>query len=263
MYGDSVEEALLELESIPMLTLSTSMDLASYEINLALAKRCELMVPLFGVHPWKAAENAHRLDEFCDALDRTPAIGEIGLDHRFVEDESLYPAQQDVFEFMLEAAAARGKSVNLHTAGAEAAVLHLLDKHGVERVVVHWYTGPDDTFHALAERGAYFTFGVGLLHIERVRRLAAAVPEELILTETDNPGGLEWMTGEPGPPRVIRDVVDALAEARDTSVGHVIETVERNFEALLARDPQLRAACARAIQAVRVREGRANRGRSS
>ncbi|HEU5101255.1 MAG TPA: hypothetical protein VFU22_19665 [Roseiflexaceae bacterium] len=39
-----------------------------------------------------------------------------------------------------------------------------------------------------------------------------------MLTETDGPEGLRWLTGEAGMPRHIHDVLQALAEVRGLSV---------------------------------------------
>jgi TatD DNase family protein len=243
IYGEDLDRALGQIEERSILTLSNSMDLASYEKNLEIARRSRMVVPLFGVHPWQARENLCRLDELDDAIGRTPMLGEIGLDHRFVEDESLYPAQRGVFEFLLAAARDSGKSVNIHTSGAEKEVLTLLDEYDIERVVVHWYSGPMDVFHALSERGAFFTMGIHVAHADHIRELASAVPSGQLLTETDNPGGPEWLLGAPGYPTLLLDVIDALANARGVSSQEIIETVERNFAEFVSRDPHLSKAC--------------------
>jgi TatD DNase family protein len=243
MYEDGLESVLEEIEERSILTLSNSLDLPSYEKNLAIAERSGFVVPLFGVHPWMAPKNVGALEGLTDAIDRTPMIGEIGLDHRFVEDESQYAAQREVFEFFLAAARERDKSVNLHTAGAESEVLELLDRYGIERAIVHWYSGPADTFRALAERGFYFTMNFSVSHFDHIGELAAAVPSELLLTETDNPGGPEWLLGEPGGPSLLQDAVDALAEIRGVSSLEIVETVERNFAEFVGADQHMSRAC--------------------
>jgi TatD DNase family protein len=243
MYEAELASALSELERQRILTLSTSLDPRSYELNRAIARRSDLVVPLFGIHPWNAPQWAGRLDGIGESLDETPMLGEIGLDHMFVEDESLYPAQERVFEFLLGEAGRRDLSVNLHTSGAEQEVLDALDRHGVTRAVVHWYSGPRDVFEALVERGAFFSMGIGVRHHEHVRDLAAAIPDELLLTETDNPGGPKWLTGENGMPGLMLDVLDALAEARGAAPEAIEETVERNFRQFLKSDPRLSKAC--------------------
>lgn len=84
-------------------------------------KKCELIIPAFGIHPWNAPAHVDRLDKLAEAIDQTPLIGEIGLDHHFVKDSSRYLAQRKVFEFFLQEARRSNKIVNLHSKGAEAA----------------------------------------------------------------------------------------------------------------------------------------------
>ena len=243
-YGDDLETALSEIESESILTISVSMDLPSWKRNREIAARSRLVVPAFGIHPWKAADYVHRLDEITPAVSSAAVIGEIGLDHHFVEDSATYPAQQRVLKFFLGAASEQGKIVNLHTKGAEAAVLQLLSSFGVERAIVHWYAGPPGPFHGLLDRGAFFTIGVGILHSPDARTIAKEIPSDLLLTETDNPGGLEWLTGTPGTPRAINDVVSALADVRGVTSEDIELSVEANFRRLIEGDARLRGALA-------------------
>jgi TatD DNase family protein len=170
-------------------------------------------------------------------------LGEIGLDFHFVEDSSSYPAQKEVFEFLLAAAGEQGKIVNLHTKGAEEAVLDLLDRYDIERAIVHWYSGPLDIFKEFAARGAYFTIGVEVLFSEHIRTIAREMPSSQLLTETDNPGGPKGFTGTAGTPTLIRDVVQGVASARQTTAEAIVQTVRDNFQRLALNDPWLAGSC--------------------
>ena len=190
LVGDrALESALAEISQHQILTISNSMDLASYERNLELSKTCEWVLPTFGVHPWNAPQYAACLDDLEEAIASSPMIGEIGLDYHFVTDPSAYPAQRNVFEFLLSAAREQDKVVNVHTKGAEKDVLELLDRYGLPRVIVHWYSGPLDSFRELAARGVYFTVGIEVLYSAHIRTIAQEIPRGRLLTETDNPGG--------------------------------------------------------------------------
>lgn len=238
-YGDGLESALSEITQHGIFTISNSMDLPSYERNLEIARRCELVLPIFGVHPWNAPEYVDRLKDLSDALEHSPMIGEIGLDHHFVEDPSAYPAQRQVLEFFLTAANEQGKIVNLHTKGAEREILGLLDRYGIRRAIVHWYSGPLDVFGEMVERGVTFTVGVEVLHSDHIRAIARQVPSRQLLTETDNPGGPKSYTGALGTPLLVREVVEALARLRETTAEAVTETVQANLARLVEGDPRL------------------------
>ena len=235
----ALESALREIDQHRILTISNSMDLPSYERNLAIGQKCNLVLPIFGVHPWNAPQYAGRLDDLRGAVERSPMIGEIGLDYHFVEDTSQYPDQRRVFEFFLAAAREQGKIVNLHTKGAEKAVLELLDRYEIPRAIVHWYSGPLDIFREMIARGMYFTVGVEVLYSEHIRAIAREIPSERLLTETDNPGGPKGFVGGPGMPALLKEVIQGVAEARKTTVGAITETVRSNLLELARDDPWL------------------------
>jgi TatD DNase family protein len=194
-YGDELPSALGEITRHRIFTVSSSMDLASYARNLKIGGMCEFVLPAFGVHPWNAPEYASSLSNLSKAARESPILSEIGLDHHFVADVSQYPAQREVFEFFLATARDQEKIVVLHTKGAESEILELLDQYDIQRAIVHWYSGPLDVFHELVARRAYFTIGVEVLYSEHIQAIARALPSDLLLTETDNPGGPRSLTG--------------------------------------------------------------------
>lgn len=236
---ETLDSALAEISQYGIFTVSNSMDLPSYERNLAIAERCRFVLPIFGVHPWNAPEYACCLEDLTPAIEQSPMLGEIGLDFHFVEDTSHYPSQRMVLEFFLSAAGEQEKIVNLHTKGAEEEVLRLLDKHDIQRAIVHWYSGPLGIFRELAARGVYFTVGIEACYSQHIQTIAREVPSGQLLTETDNPGGPKGFTGDHGMPSLIKDTVQALAQLRGTSVETIVQTVQTNFETLVRDDPVL------------------------
>ena len=238
-YEDELELALDEINQHRIFTISNSMDLPSYQRNLAIAERCDWVLPTFGIHPWRAPHYVDRLPELTEAIRETPILGEIGLDYRFVKDASQYPAQREVFHFFLAAAHEQNKIVNLHTSGAEPEILHLLKQYDIQRSIIHWYAGSLDLIEPLVEQGAFFTIGVELFHSEHIQKIAEAVPLERLLTETDNPGGEEWLTGILGMPVLVTKVIQGLAKLRNMTVEMMSQTIEKNFLQLIQNDPWL------------------------
>ena len=238
-YEEELESALKQINEHRIFTISTSMDLPSYQRNLEIADRCNLVLPTFGIHPWNASEYVDRLEGLRWAINQSPMIGEIGLDHHFVTDAAQYPTQTKVLEFFLTTASQQGKIVNLHTKGAEKEVLDLLRRYNIQRAIIHWYAGPLDILQAMIEQGLYFTVGVEVFYSSHIQNIAQALPSERLLTETDNPGGQKWLTGTGATPLLIRDVVQKLAELRKTTDQAMIETVESNFTRLIHDDPWL------------------------
>lgn len=238
-YGEVLEPALNEIRARQIFTISTAMDLPSFERALDIAQLCDLVLPTFGVHPKNAPEYAGRLRELSPFIERSPAIGEVGLDFHWVKDAGQYAAQRKVLDYFLAAAREQNKIVNLHTKGAEREILDLLERYDIGRAIIHWYSGPLDIFRAMVDYGTYFTVGVEALYSEHIRAIARELPDALLLTETDNPGGLQWLSGELGMPRVLENVIEALAGLRSTEPAAVAETVQQNFLRLIENDPWL------------------------
>jgi TatD DNase family protein len=115
----------------------------------------------------------------------------------------------------------------------------MLVAHGVERAIVHWYSGPLDVLKRMVAAGYLFTVGVEVLHSAHLRDVAQAIPADQLLTETDNPGGYRWLTGDTGYPAHLGDVVGELARLRAVHPDDLATTVRRNLIRLLEGDPHL------------------------
>lgn len=96
-----------------------------------------------------------------------------------------------------------------------------------------------DLYDDLLERGVYCTVGVEVLFSDEIKKIAREIPDDLLLTETDNPGGLKWLTGEPGMPIMIKDVVQTLARLSASSADVVMQTVQRNLTRVAAEQPEV------------------------
>jgi TatD DNase family protein len=238
-YDETLSAVLNDIRQHQILTISNSMDLPSYERNTMLGRLSDLIIPTFGIHPWNALAYVDRLDDLYPAICQSRMIGEIGLDYHFIEDARCYPAQRTVFEYFLTLARKQGKIVNIHTKGAERDIAMLLKRYGIQRTIVHWYSGPLPILQDLIATGAYFTIGVELLFSEHIQAIAAAIPMEQLLTETDNPGGYQWLTGTPGMPGEVVKVVRALAELRKTPLETLNRVIQTNFRRLIQHDPWL------------------------
>jgi TatD DNase family protein len=233
---DELQAALAQLQAQRVLSWSMSVDPRSYRRGQKIARDSQWVMTSFGIHPWYAPDHAAALPALLPLFEESRHFGEVGLDYRFVEDKSAYPAQHQVFTAFLRSAYDRDQIVNLHTSGAEADVARLVRDYRVRRAVVHWYSGPAEPFQALVRLGCYFSIGVELTSSEKIREIAAAVPAERLLTETDNPGGMKWVTGARGMPEAVGDVVAELARVRGEAVEETRERVAENFRRLLEDD---------------------------
>jgi TatD DNase family protein len=214
-YDDQeIGHVVKTIEQERILTISVSVDEASYTRTERIAQRSELIIPAFGIHPSEAQRFADTLPRLQHYADRSPIIGEIGLDYRLVTDDTLYPAQRRVFAWFLEHAKGQNKPISVHCVGAERDTAAMIVEHGVERVIIHWYSGPLDVLDEMIDAGFSFSIGIEVMHSDHMRTITAAIPDRQLLTETDNPGGPQWLTGSWGYPHFIGDGVNKIAVVR-------------------------------------------------
>ena len=238
-YKENLGYALEQIKQHRIFTISNSMDLPSYKQNVQIAVSSDFILPVFGIHPWNASQYVGCLKDLDWAISESPIIGEIGLDYYFVNETSLYDDQREVFEYFLRAASRQKKIVIVHTKGAESETFQLLKQYNTERVIVHWYSGPWHILRAMVEHGFYFTIGVEVLFSQHIQDIARYLPTELMLTETDNPGGNESITGTIGTPLLIKNVIGKLAEIKGASDQIIMTTVQNNLIRVGGSDPWL------------------------
>jgi TatD DNase family protein len=197
--------------------LNVGGDLASSRAAVALAERCGFIYAAVGVHPHDARTVTPAVLDDLRALSRHPkvvAIGEIGLD--YYRDLSPRPVQRQVFADQLALAAELELPVVVHSREALDDVLAAL--RGWEGSgVLHSYSGGPERLGEVLELG--FSIGISgpvtFPKAEWLRAVAAAVPLERLLVETDCP----YLTpvpyrGRRNEPAYVRYVAQAVARAR-------------------------------------------------
>jgi Tat protein secretion system quality control protein TatD with DNase activity len=78
-----------------------------------------------------------------------------------------------------------------------------------------------------------------VLYSHYIKSIAKAVPDHLLLTETDNPGALRWLkkNDEIGMPTAIQNVVNKIAELRHSTAERIETLVHANFSRMIENDP--------------------------
>ncbi len=195
------------------------------------------LYPALGLHPMYL--DRHR-DADLAALERTVAdhrpvaIGEIGLDY-FVRELD-HGRQQYWFEAQLEVARTARLPVLLHVRKAHDEVLATLRRLPVDGGIAHAFNGSLQQAHQYLALGFKLGFG-GMLTFERstkLRRLAAQLPLESIVLETDAPDmTVAAHQGERNSPEYLPDVLAALARIRDADPLELAARTTANARAAL------------------------------
>lgn len=195
----------------------------------------------YGLHPMflDRHEDAHLpvLREWVER-ERPVAIGECGLD--FFVDGLDRERQQFLFGAQLRIARDFDLPVIVHARRAVDAVLASIRRVGGLRGVVHSFSGSPQQAEALWQQG--FLIGLGgpvtYPRAHRLRTLAARMPIEFLLLETDAPDQPDAAhRGLRNEPARIVHVLETIAGLRGESRESVAAATTRNAMALFPLEP--------------------------
>ncbi|MCZ2095107.1 MAG: TatD family hydrolase [Anaerolineae bacterium] len=163
---------------------------------------------------------------------RVVAIGETGLDYYRAQGDTEW--QRERFRVHIRAARQAGKPLIVHTRAAAADTLRLMREEGADAAggVMHCFTEDWDTARAALDLGFHLSFSgiVTFRNAAALREVAARVPDDRLLIETDAPYLAPVpFRGKTNEPAFVRFVATCLAELRRQPVEQVAEVTSENF----------------------------------
>ncbi|TRZ97156.1 MAG: TatD family deoxyribonuclease [Rhodocyclaceae bacterium] len=194
-------------------------------------------VAAYGIHPMYV-DRAIEAD--LDALRETVlrehpvAVGEIGLD-RFVDPRD-DRRQEFYFSAQLELARDANLPVLLHSRRAIDPVLKHLRRCRVSCGIAHAFNGSRQQADEFIKLGFKLGFGGAMTfpRASRIRELAATLPLDAIVLETDAPDiPPEWKSGARNTPDQLPRIAQTLADLRGIAVRQVVEATTANAVAVL------------------------------
>ena len=159
---------------------------------LLQAKRHSAMFAAVGIHPTDSQYIADlplalgKIEEMLkDPL--VVALGEIGLDYHY--DDTMPALQNWIFHEQLRIAERCGLPVIVHDRDAHGDVFSAICAHPHVVGVMHSYSGSPEMAKEVIKRGWYISFSgtVTFKNASRVAAVAAALPHDRVLLETDCP----------------------------------------------------------------------------
>ncbi len=212
---------------------------------LAIAERFPNVYCSVGTHPHNAdEEDGISPDELIELTNhpKVVALGEAGLDNFY--DDGSPEAQERGFRAHIAAARATGLPLVIHTREADAACQRILEEEvakGPFRAVLHCYTGGRELAMKAIELGLSISF-TGILTFkksESLRELAAELPADRIMVETDSPYLAPGkFRGKRNEPAYVVEVAKVLAETRGVSLDEISRQTSENFFRLFSKVPQ-------------------------
>ncbi len=194
-----------------------------------------------GLHPCEVVlrpDGVRAALEFMAAhLDEADMVGETGLDFKTAATVEQRAAQHTALEEQFRMAADAGLAVNLHSRRAlretmEAAV-RFRSVTGLP-ALLHWFTHSRKLAARAAEGGVHISAGPAVLGSADSLRVAASVPADRIVLESDAPVPLG---GVPSDPSQVPAVAVALAAAAGVPVEEFSARTYENSCGLVQRRP--------------------------
>lgn len=205
---------------------------------IALAKANDDIYAAVGIHPELASKfqdgDLAQLSSWLKTEEKVVAVGEVGLDYYWKEMPR--EVQKKLFIAMVKLAVEADKPIIIHDREAHGDTVDLLRQYGKGiRGVFHCYSGSLEMTKELLKMGFYFGFDGPLTYpnSKRAKRVAAALPMERILIETDCP----YLTPQPyrgqrNEPAYVGYVAEELARLRGLEAEEVKQITEENGKRL-------------------------------
>ncbi len=206
--------------------LCVAINLEQYPAMTALVAGYDDVSITVGVHPNEQDGRDPDADELA-ALAGHPknvAIGETGLD--YFRSEGDLEWQRERFRRHIAAAKQVRKPLVIHTRAAAADTIRILREEGAAAVggVMHCFAEDWDTAKAALDLGFFISFSgiITFNSAKSLREVAARVPLERILVETDAP----YLApvphrGRANLPAYVRHVAERLAEVKGESLERI------------------------------------------
>lgn len=213
---------------------------ANFEIVRELCGQYSGCMPAYGIHPmYVDAALPDDLSVLRGYLQQHQpvAVGEIGLDF-FVQHYDR-ARQEYFFVEQLKLAREFDLPVLLHVRRAQDVILKNLRQHPVRGGIAHAFNGSRQQADEFIKLGFKLGFGGAMTYSRatKLRELAATLPLESIVLETDAPDippdFLE--RGQPNEPQYVRYIAQTLAELRGISLEEVGRATSENALSVLSR----------------------------
>lgn len=237
-----------------MVTISTRV--RRFERILALVERYPNVFGTVGTHPQNAHEELDVTAEELVRLARHPKIvgfGEAGLDFHY--DSSPPEAQEQGFRTHIAAAREAQLPLVIHSRSADEAMIRVLEEEtgkGTFPAVLHCFSSGAELARRGVALGLYVSFS-GILTFKRsdeLRAIAAEVPADRLLVETDAPYlAPEPFRGKRNEPAHTARTAAVLASVRGWSDDEARRVTTDNFFRLFNKTPRSALVASKAADA--------------
>ncbi len=229
-FNPDREEAILRARKAGVVgMINSGISLKGNRMSLELAEKNEDIHAALGLSPDIGREGT---DDAINSIlaqieanaEKAVGIGEAGLDFQDCKTNEEREHQTASFKKVIEIAKDLDKPLVVHARQAEAEVLKLVK--GVDTVVYHCYSGSSETMREIVDAGYYISLATLVCFSEHHQALAAEVPPENLLLETDSP----FLSPRKGrnEPAYIVDSIPVVAQLKEMEPAEIARAATEN-----------------------------------
>ena len=206
-------------------------DLKTSEESVAYSEKYPFVYAVIGVHPTDISSYNNEVEEKIKKLSKhkkVVAIGEIGLDYYWMEDEK--EVQKDGFRRQMKLAQEVNLPVVIHSRDAMEDTINILNEFPNVKGVFHCYPGSFESAMLVPKE---YVFGIGgVLTFKNAKKTVDFIEKidlSRIVIETDSP----YLTpvpfrGKRNEPIYVKYVAEKIAEIKNIPVEEVIRITTEN-----------------------------------
>lgn len=230
-FNEDREEVLKRIEEKMEFVVNVGFDLPSSKTSVEYSNTYPFIYSAIGVHPTSISEYNDEVEKELIELSKNKkvmAIGEIGLDYYWMEDEK--EVQKEGFRKQMRLAEKLNLPVIIHSRDAMADTIEILNEFPNVRGIVHCYPG---SFESAMNIPNNYYFGVGgVLTFKNSKKTVEFVNKidiSKLVIETDSP----YLTpvpfrGKRNEPIYTEYVVKKIAEIKNIPVEEVLRITTEN-----------------------------------
>jgi len=213
--------------------IAVSEILADARRNLELAQNYAILRPAAGLYPTHLdlADAEAVMAWIREERSKLWAIGEVGLDHWKVKEETERDLQREIFGNFIDLALELDLPLNVHSRSAGRHAIASLLERDARRVQLHAFDGKATTALPAMEAGYFFSIPPSVVRSRQKQKLVKQLPLSCLLVETDSPV-LAPSPDERNEPANVVIAIGAIAELKKVNKEEVIETVSENTRRL-------------------------------
>jgi len=206
---------------------------------LELAKKYDLLKPALGYYPVHVAEDSwEKVEEELEFIKKNKemiAIGEVGLDYKFGDDnppgDKHKIVQKKAFQRFIEISEKTKKPLIIHSRKAELDIIEALESSTLKNPVMHCFSGKKKLMQRAADNGWNFSIPVIVTKLQQFQEMVEYININQLLTETDSPY-LGIIPGKRNTPANVLWGVKEIAKIKGFTEEETANSIFMNYQRL-------------------------------